>query len=321
MANRFHPPATSPTAYGYSRVSHSDSFLKGDSLPSQELRIKQYYETHLKPQGIALGGIENDGTNVSAYKVMFHVRPAGRRLLEQMKPGDHLIVDKVDRFWRSLKDFIHLMELFEKKNITVHIVNFLGQSVQNNTPMGDFILKQFVMIAELESTIKSERIAEALHVKRISGLRIGSAVPPGCRLERTKCNTNQRGYYETLKWCEKRRTIMAEITRLILEERLTWWKASSHIEAFIAQVEQREPRKILNNNKDLLFKWPRLFFYECAYRYLGIREPGQIPRKDVIYEAARQYKRVMINRRAKELGKYHQSIVPAISPEELLAMA
>lgn len=319
--SKFDPPTTTPTAYGYGRVSHLNSLEKAESLPAQENRIQNYYETRLAAEGIQWGGCDTDGTSVSAFKVMFHCRPAGKRIMAKLQPGDHLILDKVDRIWRSLNDFIRLMEKLESKGVTVHIVSFLGSSIQNNTPMGQFMLKQFVLMAELESTIKAERIKEAINIARIKGRRTGSFVPYGCRIVKAPHPENPKRTISNLHWCEQQRTIMAEIVRLLDDERLQWDQAHDKIEAFIAKVERRAIRSLQRQASDRKQTWPNMYAYETAYRYLGVRDPSQIPKRDVIREAARQYKRERANRRYAEKGANRKSNVPEISPEQLLNLA
>jgi DNA invertase Pin-like site-specific DNA recombinase len=311
-----------PIAYGYSRVSHIDGFRKGDSCDSQEARIKQYYETFLKEQGVAWGHTDNDGENVSAFKVKFNNRPAGRRLIAAMKPGDHLIVDKVDRFWRSIEDFVMMMKLFDMKKIVVHIVNFLGSSIQSNTPMGSYMLKHFVLVAELESAIKSERIRESLAVCRRKGLRSGNATPPGTTTTPMKDGNgrNIKNHHgrtrQALRWCEKTREMMAEICRLIDDEGMEWLSAFNLIEEFIAEKEGRPIRPIHEQYNDREHKWRLWHKYENAYRYLGIREVSQIPDRDVILMAAKQARREKTERRGKK-GSY-KSKIRKIEPEKLL---
>lgn len=136
-------------AYGYARISHIDGHRKGESVESQYARISAFYESKLKDDGIEWGGILDDGTNISAYRTAFALRPAGKKLLSMMNRGDHLVVDKVDRLWRSMADFVDLMRLLERKKITIHIVNFLGETISSTSAMGDFMLKMCVLMAEL----------------------------------------------------------------------------------------------------------------------------------------------------------------------------
>lgn len=312
-------------AYGYTRVSHVDSLKKGDSLPAQEQRIRLYYETKLKEKGVVLGGVENDGTNISAYSVPFCMRPAGKELLAKLQPGDHLILDKVDRIWRSIEDFCSLMKEFREKNITVHIVNFLGESIQNDTPLGDFVLRLFVLVAELESAIKSERTKEGLSYYLKKGNVIRSCPPPGTTFYEVKGDNGRT--YKRLKWNPKQRAIMNEIVRLRDEERREWSRCFKKIEEFIARLEGRKVRPIKDQKSDRTHLWKKLYKWETGYRYLKIEDPNKIPNKDIVTEAARQWRRERSERLHATLGFKYQSerrassTIDKIDREELLRIA
>lgn len=287
-------PVAAATFYGYTRVSHVNSLTKGDSLPAQELRIKNYYDTILSPLGIVNGGIYNDGMNISAYSVPFSLRPAGKLILSKIQPGDHLVLDKVDRIWRSIEDFCTLMKLFRKRDITVHIVNFLGQSIQNNTVLGDFILRQFVMVAELESAIKSERIKEGLaHARNRRGTRAANTVPFGTSRYKYPDGHRTRA---ALKWNEMERKFMSEIVRLRDDEGLSWKEAGPIIARIEAEMYDREIRTPRQIELACRYTWTTMYMMETAYRYLGIEDPNKIPTIDIIREAKNQYKRVNAGR-------------------------
>lgn len=148
-------------AYGYARVSHIEQVKKDNSIPAQRERIKGYYDYNLK-HIVDWGGIEDDNKATSASKISFENRPAGQRLLTILEDGDHIIFDKVDRIWRSVKDFVNLIDTFKNMGVTVHFCDFRGASLSLGTPMGDFFLTMMVAIAELESKTTGSRIKDAI---------------------------------------------------------------------------------------------------------------------------------------------------------------
>jgi DNA invertase Pin-like site-specific DNA recombinase len=306
---------TKPVAYGYARISHQDGWSKGESVNSQIQRINEYYQRNLKDKGVQWGGVCDDGTNVSAYRIPFQSRPAGKELLSKMKDGDYLILDKVDRFVRSAADFARVMEMFKNRNIKIHIVQFLDSSIQTETYLGQFTLQLCVMMAELESAIKSERICEALAVKRKKGERLGPFIPPGCTTKRIRKGDR---HVSVLVWCPKQLDILNELVRLIDDEGLEWRRVFPKIEEYAANVEKRE-RKNLKKQQADHEKWRLRYQYATAYRFLDIQKTEQIPRKEVIAEAARQYKRNRTLSRAKQRNTRKRSQIKAISKEQLLA--
>lgn len=154
--------------YTYARASSYQQVTDGESIPHQNKRTYELYETKLKPEGIDFGGVVEDPA-VSAFKTPFDKRPGGKYLVEVLRPGDHVVFDKVDRIWRSLTDFIRLRDWFKRRMVAIHIVNMQGMTVSSDSSMGDFVLQLFVMIAELESQIKSERNTLAARMLRDEG--------------------------------------------------------------------------------------------------------------------------------------------------------
>lgn len=323
--SKFDISLTVPRAYGYARVSHEKSLKKGDSLPSQEQRIKNYFDNYLaisEDTEVIWGGCKTESKNISAYRVMFESRPAGRELMSVLRPGDHLIVDKVDRIWRSLEDFIMLVKILREKQIHIHIVEFLGMPIRNDTKMGEFVLRLFVMISELDSQIKSERIKDAIGVVRRKGRRSTCHAPLGCKMvKRTETRNGKPKVVSYLEWSVSERTIMKEIVRLLDEERMLWHDAGPHIEKFIAKVEQREPRSTNDPGYIHALKpnglWRRYYSYETAYAYLGIRTPAEIPTRDKLLEAARQSRRIRTDRHLKISKKRSQ--IQKLDPEYILS--
>ena len=305
-----------PIAYGYTRVSHALSFQKGESLPAQRDRIERYYNMNLAPQGIGWGGTHNDEKNISAYRVQFTHRPAGRKLMDLMKPGDHLILDKPDRIWRSMRDFVNLMHKLENLDITVHIVSFMGISFTNSSPAGKFMLQQFVALAELESAVKSERITQALDVNR-SRARHASCALPGTKLVTSKDRKQNGKHYRNLVWDDDERELMDFILncwhKIYTEKNYNWRESTHEIEEWLAKREGRDPRK-LNDRWHEDKRWAYLCRAERAYRYLGVREPSQIPKRVQLSEAARQYRREYMHK----LGRV--SKIPVITPDQILTL-
>lgn len=157
-------------AFGYARISHITGYEKGESIDGQRLHIENYYKMQLAPKGVKWGGIHDDAGNKSASKVRFPNRPAGKILIQKLQPGDHLIVDKVDRLWRCNQDFVSLMEYFKSQGITVHIVNMMGCALEMGTPMGNFMLSIMVLIAQLESGMISNRTKAGFDIRREKGM-------------------------------------------------------------------------------------------------------------------------------------------------------
>lgn len=205
-------------AWTYGRQSHQKQIDENEGLPHQAKRTKAYFTANLEPNGVKWGGFIPDESAVSARTNPFMLRHAGRLLFDLMRPGDHFIVDKIDRLWRSVDDLVEVMKQFKAREIKLHICNMMGCSVTLGTPMGDFMLNIMVCIAQLESDQVSDRTRARFADKRREGRYPGVAKPPlGTKMigERDK-----KAGIDTRKliWDPEQRKFMGEIVRLADEE-------------------------------------------------------------------------------------------------------
>lgn len=97
-------------------------------------------------------------------------RPVLNKLLETLRPGDRVIVYKLDRISRSTKHLIELMEIFEKKG--VEFVS-LKENIDTSTPTGKFFFHIMASLSELERDILSERTKGGLEAARARGRKGG----------------------------------------------------------------------------------------------------------------------------------------------------
>ena len=230
-------PARRPIAWGYSRVSDQKQFKKEDSIEQQNERIEGYYRLYLGEQGIDFAGIECDPHAVSASKRPFELRQAGMRLIEALQPGDHLVIDKMDRLWRTQKDFANLLDWFDKHEINLHIVNMHGMSIDARSTMGRFFMGLMAAVAELESHQLGDRVKAANAALRKAGRNINGSPPAGTRKVRKRMPDGKVRKY--IEWDQSSRAIMQEIVRLREEEGLSFEQISKRIEEHLALMNGR----------------------------------------------------------------------------------
>src|SRR5947209_12331408 len=89
--------------------------------------------------------------------------------LEYVNPGDTLVVWKLDRLGRSLKQLIETVENLQKRNI--HLVS-LTEHIDTTTATGKLFLQFMAMLAEFERNLISERTKAGLAAARARG-RVG----------------------------------------------------------------------------------------------------------------------------------------------------
>ena len=98
-------------------------------------------------------------------------RKAFLAAIEYLNKGDILVLWKLDRLGRSLKQLIETLERLKKRN--VHLVS-LTEDVNTSTPTGMLFFQLIAMLAEFEHNLISERTKaglEASHARWRKGGR------------------------------------------------------------------------------------------------------------------------------------------------------
>lgn len=155
----------------YVRVSTTQQ-IDRDSLRTQEERLRQYckaqdFEVYKnKPY-------KDEGISAKDTK-----RPGFEELMQDIKAGriQVVIVTRLDRVTRSLKDLIELMEFLQQHN--AKLIS-LTESIDTTGPMGRFIINLLGSIAQLEREIDSERVSADMHHRALAGKWTGGVVPLG----------------------------------------------------------------------------------------------------------------------------------------------
>lgn len=100
-------------------------------------------------------------------------RPELHRLLNQLRPGDVLVVWKLDRLSRSLKDLLSLMEKIQQAGAGFQS---LTEAIDTTTPAGRMMMQIVGSFAEFERAMLRERTKSGLEAARREG-RIGGRRP------------------------------------------------------------------------------------------------------------------------------------------------
>jgi DNA invertase Pin-like site-specific DNA recombinase len=171
--------ALSNNLYGYLRVS-TDRQVDGTSLMSQELdvraEVKKWEHTH------RLQEICHDVT--SGGKTRFDEREGGKYLLGKMRPGDVLIIAKVDRFSRSVVDGLQELRDLWRRGIHVVCLDMGGEKVSFGDN-GEIMLFMLLLGAQMENKRRSERAKEAWARVKASG-KVRAKPKSACIYGRTK---------------------------------------------------------------------------------------------------------------------------------------
>ncbi|WP_295403833.1 recombinase family protein [uncultured Thiocystis sp.] len=106
-------------------------------------------------------------------------RPELQRLLAQLRPGDAVVVWKLDRLSRSLKDLLVLLERIDHAQASFHS---LTEAIETATPAGRMLMQMVGAFAEFERALLRERTQAGLEAARREG-RIGGRRPKLTRLQ------------------------------------------------------------------------------------------------------------------------------------------
>ena len=112
-------------------------------------------------------------------------RPALKRLLSDIKSGkvDMIVVYKIDRLSRSLANFVHMVDLFDKHQVSFSSVT---QQINSSTSMGRLMLNVLLSFAQFEREVTGERIRDKIKASKRKGMWMGGPVPLGYKVVETK---------------------------------------------------------------------------------------------------------------------------------------
>jgi site-specific DNA recombinase len=152
-------------AIAYVRVSTDQQADRGVSLAAQEHRVRAMatvQELDLL-EVVVDGGESAKNTN----------RPGLKRILARVEAGKvkTVIVAKLDRLTRSVKDLCTMLELFEKRGVALVSV---AESLDTGSAGGRLVIKIMASVSEWEREAIGERTREAMRHKRSQGERVGN---------------------------------------------------------------------------------------------------------------------------------------------------
>jgi DNA invertase Pin-like site-specific DNA recombinase len=96
-------------------------------------------------------------------------RPILHDMLRQLRDGDVIVVWKLDRLSRSLKDLLHLMERIKEADAGFRS---LTEAIDTTTPAGRMMMRMVGSFAEFERAMIRERTSAGLALARAEG-RVG----------------------------------------------------------------------------------------------------------------------------------------------------
>jgi DNA invertase Pin-like site-specific DNA recombinase len=170
--------------YGYARVSTAQQSESGLSIDAQRERIAAERKTLVKRLKLSAGKTYVD-RGVSATRYGMVARPAGGQLDRVLQRGDHVIIAKLDRGFRSTRDCVVTLERWTERGVITHLLD-LG--VATDTPLGRMLIGILATIAQWEASRIGERNRDKAAAMKARGLaanghrRLGYRLVAGGRL-------------------------------------------------------------------------------------------------------------------------------------------
>ena len=142
-------PANGSVLLGYARVSKGDE--QNNALQAKALRAagcRRLFEE------VASGGRD---------------RPELHRMLDHLREGDTVVVWKLDRLSRSLKDVLHIIERIAQAGAGFQSIT---ENIDTTTPAGRMMMQMIGSFAEFERAMIRERTSAGIAAARAEG-RVG----------------------------------------------------------------------------------------------------------------------------------------------------
>lgn len=161
----------------YLRVSTEEQAVEGYSLQAMLERCEHYIQSQEESQLIKVYEDRGVSGSVDPSK-----RPALGQLLNDLKSKkvifDTILVWKLDRLSRSLRDTLNLEYIFRKANVTLESVT---ERIDTSSPSGKMFFATIASFGEFEAAQIGERTFNAMRSK-VAEIPLGGRPPIGYRL-------------------------------------------------------------------------------------------------------------------------------------------
>jgi DNA invertase Pin-like site-specific DNA recombinase len=190
--------------FAYIRASTS----KQIASPEVQKGLIAEYATRL---GLTIDGLYVDPATTSKFDLFD--RPAGKRLFVDLRPGDVLIVAKLDRLSRSYLEFATTLNTLEKRQITLHVCDMPGGVFDPTNPISMLLIQILVSFANFERTMIKTRTREALQAIKERGEKYCRWAEYGWRWEK-RVDPRQKTHVNVRVPDDNERAILRKVVEL-----------------------------------------------------------------------------------------------------------
>jgi DNA invertase Pin-like site-specific DNA recombinase len=138
---------------GYMRVSKKDG--------SQHLDLQK--------DALLAAGVQEDRIYQDCGSGRNSQRPGLEAGLKALQPGNILVVWKLDRLGRNLKDLVMIVEGLRQREVGFKVLAGAGAEIDTSTANGRLFFAVFAALAEYEAELISERTRAGLQAARARG--------------------------------------------------------------------------------------------------------------------------------------------------------
>lgn len=101
-------------------------------------------------------------------------RPGLDSCLKALRPGDTLVVWKLDRLGRNLRHLVNTVEILNQKGVGLKVLSGQGASIDTTSAAGKLVFGIFAALAEFERELIVERTKAGLAAARARGRKGGA---------------------------------------------------------------------------------------------------------------------------------------------------
>lgn len=146
------------------------------SLVGQQRKAQDYIKyrgEELPPFGGFVQDIQSGGVPILKRKC--------GSSLANLQCGDHLVIPRLDRAFRNIRDLVVTVDQWTKKGVVLHILDL---NVDTSTPAGELFLNIMGVIAHFVRRRFGEQMSEVLRTLKAQGRKTGCKPPWGFRWDR-----------------------------------------------------------------------------------------------------------------------------------------
>ncbi len=197
-----HAEGVTMAVYLYGRVSTDDQALSADN--QRQMLLDHAARHGIVPAGVFIDDDVSGGTPIRR-------RPEGSKMFDALRPGDKVVLSKLDRGFRNVIDALVTMRDCNEYGIEWQ---FLDMNIDTSTIVGQMMIANMAMYAEMERKQIGARVKDAWQYLKRNGKPYATARPWGW---------TRKGKGINGEWvpCEKERAVAQRVIDM-RQDGMTW---------------------------------------------------------------------------------------------------